>query len=341
MRRICGVLCGVVFVVLIFVISAGATETLRVSTWGGNYNKSYAATVGDFERRNDCKVEWVVGSCADFMVRARLGQLDVVTNDLAHSILGETEGLWLQLDEQKAPNMENLYTKARYSQHTVFTNVGDYAMAYNSRHIKEPPTSWDALWNPAYKNRVAIYYFGSTGTTSLMVLQAARNGGGLDNIEPGMSRMVELSKSGNLVGMIEAETQLVSLFELQEAWIGMLGTGRIKDLWDRGADFIKIVRPPEGTFPMISTINVVKSTKKPDLAMKFVDHVLGPENQQTFAVQNLYAPSVRNAVIPPDFKYKALLITGDAFDNLFIMDLYKANKLKPQWGEQFNRMVSK
>lgn len=333
-----------VFFISSIFIALGATATaddvLRVTTWGGNYQKSYEFTVGDFEKQNNCKVEWVVGSSADFVVKARMAQVDVVTTDLTNSIMGENEGLWLKLDESKVTNMKNLYDNAKYSPFTVFTNVGDYAMVYNSNHVKKAPESWDALWDPAYKNRVAIYYFGSTGCTSLMILQAVKNGGGIDNIDPGMKRMVELSKSGNLIGMIEAETQLVSLFELQEAWIGMLGTGRIKDLWDKGADFIKIVRPKEGTFPMISTMNVVKTTKNPDLSMKFVNHVLGPVTQKAFAERNLYAPSVKNVTIPDDFKYKPLLVTGEAFNKLFIPDLPKVGKLKGEWGERFNKMVS-
>lgn len=325
---------------LIWVGMAPASEVLRVTTWGGNYQKSYDVTVGDFEKENKCKVEWIVGSSADFMVKARMAQADVVTTDLTNAIMGETEGLWAKLDESKIPNMKHLYENAKHSPYTVFANVGDYALVYNSKMVKKAPTSWNALWDPAFKNRVAIYYFGSTGCTSLMILQAVQRGGSVDRIDPGLQRMVQLAKSGNLIGMVEAETQLVSLFELQEAWIGMLGTGRIKGLWDKGADYIKIVRPEEGTFPMITTISVVKTAKSPDLAMKFVNHVLGPANQKIFAERNLYAPSVNNVKISDDFKYRPLLVTGEAFNKLFIPDLVKVGKYKGQWGERFNKMMT-
>ena len=189
---------------LIWVGMAPAAEVLRVTTWGGSYQKSYDVTVGDFEKENKCKVEWVVGSSADFMVKARMAQADVVTTDLTNAIMGETEGLWAKLDESKIPNMKHLYENAKHSPYTVFANVGDYALVYNSKMVKKAPTSWNALWDPAFKNRVAIYYFGSTGCTSLMILQAVQRGGSVDRIDPGLQRMVQLAKSGNLIGMVIA-----------------------------------------------------------------------------------------------------------------------------------------
>ena len=311
---------------------------VRVTTWGGNYHKSYKVAAPDFEKKYKCRIRWVVGSTASFMVKARQRQVDVVTNNLANSIAGEKEKLWLKLDPSKIPNWKHLYGNAKYSPYTVFVNVGDYAMVYNSKRIKTKPDSWNALWDPKYKNRVATYYFESPGVLGLTIQQAQKRGGGMSNIKPGLERMAQLSKSGNLIGMLAVESQLVSLFQLEEAWIGMLATGRIKDLWDKGADFVKIVRPKEGTFPLITTANVVKTTRNPEMAMKFVNFMLGKKAQETFATRNLYAPTVKNAEIPDDFKYKDLLVRGKAFERLFVPDLVKLNEVKAKWREQFNRM---
>ena len=233
--------------------------------------------------------------------------------------------------------MANLYESAKYSKYTVFANVGDYALAYNSKHIKPPPTSWDDLWNPKYKNRVVTYYFQNSSTLGLMVMQAQKRGGSIDNIDPGLNRLVELYKSGNLIGMIKGESEMVSLYQLEEAWLGPLTLGRIKSLWDKGADFIKIVRPKEGTFGMITCLNVVKSTKKRDLAMKFVNHALGPECQEAYATRNLYSPTVSNAKIPPELK--GMLLSKEAVNRLFIPDWTAINKHKESWAERWDKMI--
>lgn len=323
---------------LILQDSALASDVVRVTTWGGNYKKTYEQTVHLFEKECNAKVEWEVGSCDAFQVKARLGQVDVATTDLVHSIDGEIEGLWAELDPNKIPNMANLVDIAKHSKYTVFANVGDYALVYNSKRIKKAPTSWDDLWDPAYKNRVAMYYFLNSGTLSLMIMQAEKRGGSVDNIDPGFQRLVDLYKSGNVLGMIKGESELVSLYELEEAWIGMLTGGRVKMLWDKGADFMKIVRPKEGTFGMITTLNVAKGAKNPDLAMKFINHALGPACQEAFAKNNLYAPTVTNASIPEGLK--AVLIPPEALNRLYIPDWIAVNKVKGGWSERWNKTIS-
>lgn len=320
-------------------ILAAESNVLRVTTWGGSYKNTYEKVIPLFEKEYNAKVDWEVGSSDAFQVKARLGQVDVVTTDLARSIDGEIEGLWAELDLKKIPNFANLYKIAKHSKYTVFANVGDYTLVYNSNKIKKAPTSWDDLWDPAYKNKVAMYYFLNSGTLSLMILHAQQRGGGVNNIDPGFNRLVDLYKSGNIIGMLKGESELVSLFELEEAWIGMLTSGRLKTLWDKGMDFLKIVRPKEGTFGMITTLNVVKTTKNPDLAMKFVNFCLGAECQEAYAKFNLYAPTVKNAKIPAELKN--ILLSGESIDNLFVPDWVAVNKIKAQWAERWDKTISK
>lgn len=315
--------------------------TLRVTTFGGNYQASYQINVAEFEEQANCRVEWVVGTIAEFREKLRLGQVDVVTADVGLAVQGEAEGLWLELDPARIPNMANLYDNAKFSAYSVFANVGDYALAYNSNKIATPPTSWDALWDPAYKDRVAMFQFDNISTIGLAIMQANKLGGSIDNITPGIEKVAELPNNGNALAMVSVESQLVSLFELEEAYIGVLTTGRFKELWDKGADFVKLVRPTEGTFPVITTLSVAKSTAQPDAAMKFVDHVLSKPVQETFALKNLYAPTVKNAEIPADFAYRDLLIVGDDFDRLFLPDQKKVSERRAEWREQFVRLTTR
>lgn len=314
---------------------------LRVTTWGGSYQATYESVAEAFEKANNCRIEWVVGSSPDHLIKARLGQVDVVTNTLLNSIAGEKEGLWAPLDPQKIPNMANLYDNAVYSDHTIFANVGDYVLAYNTDQISEPPTSWDALWNPDYRSAVVIYGIDHIPTLSLTVMEAEQNGGGIDNIEPGLNRMAELFKNGNLIGALDVESQMVSLFETGDAWIGMLATGRMRDLLSKGAENIAFVRPEEGTFPLISTINIHKDATDPDMAAKFVDYVLSPQVQVAFATRNLYAPTVKNAEVPEDTPYRDLLVMGDAFERLYLPDQEKITANKADWQQQLNQKIGR
>ena len=330
----------VIGVLLLSVFEALAAESnvIRVTTWGGSYKATYEKVVPLFEKEYDAKVEWHVGSNQSFMVQARMGQVDVVTNTILQSTEGEMEGLWAELDPKKISNMANLFKVAKHSKYTIYANVGPYNLIYNSKQIKTPPTSWDDLWNPAYKNRVILYPFHSVGTTCLFILAAQQKGGGIDNIEPGLNRLAELQKSGNLIGMPAGESEMISLYELEEAWIGPLTNGRVKDLWNKGASFMKIVRP-KPTFGMITSMNVVKTSKNLDLAMKFVNFVLSPPVQEAYAKFNLYAPTVNNAKVPPEVT--DLMLNEADMNRLFVVDWVAVNKVRAQWEERWNKMISK
>jgi putative spermidine/putrescine transport system substrate-binding protein len=318
--------------------TAAAQEVLRVTTWGGNYKATYESVVERFEKANNVKVEWIVGSTDSNHVKARQGQTDVATTDLLHSLAGEQEGLWVDLDPQLIPNLNDLYPIARRSKQTVFANVGDFVLAYNANRIKRAPTGWGDLWNPEYKNRVALYSFTASSTLSLIVLEAKKAGGSERNVEPGLKRLIDLHKSGNILALVAGESELVSLYELEEAWIGPLAVGRLKALWDKGAKHIKFVRPAEGTPGLITTLNVVKGSPKKELAMKFVNFALGKECQEAFAARNLYAPTLKTASIPRDLE--GLLISGNSVDKLFIPDWVYINSVKAQWKEQWDKAIS-
>lgn len=314
---------------------------LRVTTWGGSYQATYQAVAQKFEEEHNCRIEWVVGASPDHLIKARLGQVDVVTNTLLNSIAGEKEGLWQKLDPAKIPNMANLYPNAVHSPYTVFANVGDYVLAYNKDTVTTVPATWDELWKPEYKNRVVIYGIDHIPTLSLTVLQAEKNGGSIDNVEPGLDRMAELIKSGNLIGSLDVESQMVSLFETGDAWLGMLATGRMKELLSKGVTNVSFVRPEVGTFPLITSVNIHKDAKNSAMAAAFVNYILSSEVQVAFATRNLYAPTVKNAEIPDDFEFRDLLVLNDAFGRLYLPDQEKITANKAGWQQQLNQKATR
>lgn len=314
--------------------------TVRVSTWGGNYQKTYETIAPEFEKQYNCKVEFVIGVSQDFVVKARAGEVDVMTNTMVHSIAAEQEGLLMELDPAVIPNLANLYEAARYSKSIVWANVGDYALVYNSKYVTETPDTWDVMWDDKYRNRVGMWTIESQAAALIAVQQAVAHGGSFENIEPGLQRLADLVNKGNVVALTDAESQLVSLFEAEEAWLGPLTTGRIKDLWDRGLDHIKISRPKEGTFPVITAMSVIKTASNPEMAQKFIDFALGEVAQKAFAINNLYAPTNKTVTLPDDFALRDVLVQGEAFDNLFLVDFVELNKVRGQWQERYLRMVN-
>lgn len=320
-------------------VTAANACTVRVTTWGGSYQNTYERLVGEFEENENCKVQWVVGGSPDHLIKARLGQVDVATNTLLNSIAGEKEGLWMPLTEDQVPNMANLYERARFSDETIFVNVGDHMLVYNTDHITEEPQSWDIFWDPEYQQRVVIYGFLHEPTLGLAALQAEKNGGSIDDMEPGLKKMAELYTNGNLIGALDVESQIVSLLQTGDAWLAMLATGRIKELLDKGVTNVEATRPEEGTFPIITTMNVTKKANNPEMAMKFVDYVLSERWQKEFAVANLYGPTVSGVELPEDFEYEALLLNEEEFSRLYLPGPEKMSAQRSDWQNQLDRMI--
>ena len=328
----------IVFGMLLVTVSLAAEKkVLRVSTWGGMYQKCYEDSIGGFEKENNVEVEWVLGDMTVWNTKARLGQVDVVTSDLNHAVSGLEEDLWLPLDKSKIPNMAYIYDKAIFNEYTIWSNVGDYVIGYNANKISTIPTSWEDLWDDNYNQKVVLFSFEHTGTLNLLVQLAEKYGGGVDNIKPGFDKLVELYNKGNILAMVSGDAEGQSLLQLEEAWLGMICNGRVIDLQKKGADFVKIARPKEGTYGMISTVQVAKNTQEPELAMKFMNYVLSPECQEIFAEKTFYSPVVSNAKIPADLE--GILLSGEDIEKLYMPDWEKINEVKDQWIEDWMKLI--
>ena len=341
MRKLYVVFCLIVCSVFLLVGSGSQAQPteLNVATWGGSYRDSFDESIDYFEEKYNARVNFFIGDAPQMLVKARLGQVDVVISAVNFAIQGENEGLWAELDETKIPNMTNLYDEFKFSKYTVAKDFGDYVICYNDKYIDPPPTSWNDLWNPAYKNRVAMYQFLEESTLFLVLQQAQQHGGDVDNIKPGLDRLYELYQSGNLIGMVKSSAELQNLLRLEEAWIALLTNVRRKPLLDEGLDFIKVVRPEEGSFGWHSTINVVKQTKELDLAMKFVNYTLDPICQDIF-MDNSYSPTVRNAKdVPPELE--EVVVPKESIVKLFpsIDDCVKIVEYTEMWAKQWDEMI--
>jgi putative spermidine/putrescine transport system substrate-binding protein len=85
---------------------------------------------------------------------------------------------------------------------------GDYygtlAFEVNLDVVKTPPLDWADLLAPAFKGKVALAGDPRTANQAIMTIGAAAvaNGGGFDNVQPGLEFFDKLNKAGNFVPLI-------------------------------------------------------------------------------------------------------------------------------------------
>ena len=167
--------------------------------------------------------------------------------------------------------------------------LGTLGIAYNTRHVKETPKSWDDLKKPAFKGAFGIANPALSGTAYMSVavlsktfgwgyFEALRANGA--KMGKGSGQVVDDTASGDLLGSLAVD--YITL-----------------DKVDKGAN-LAMVFPPE-MLVIPSPIAIFKNTPNPDAAKKFVDFVLSKEGQTIIAEDGTLP--VRNDVKAPD-RYK-------------------------------------
>ncbi len=86
------------------------------------------------------------------------------------------------------------------------------AIGYNSKVVKDPPTSFKDLLKPDYKNQVALNGNPTQAGAAFAAVYAAAlaNGGSFNNIAPGITYFQKLSAEGNFVPVTGAESTVES-----------------------------------------------------------------------------------------------------------------------------------
>jgi spermidine/putrescine-binding protein len=165
----------VLFVMAVVVVgSTGQAEVdvLRLLIWEGHAPREHVASferlfVGERGRPVRLDISYVRGS-DDFYAAIRGKRVDVVMmthhhfNDERFNYI--KHGLLLPLDLANIPNFKHLtpslqeapHVKHEGSVYAVPVSQGPYGLVYNTERVAEPPTSWNALWDPRFKGAYVI-----------------------------------------------------------------------------------------------------------------------------------------------------------------------------------------
>lgn len=311
------------------------TRELVVAAFGGAYTDALKKNISTFEKANNVKVAFVPASGADALAKAAGREVDVIHADLAWGLRGEARGLFEKLNPAVVSNLGALYPKARFSEYGVITNFGQYGIAYNPKLVNATPTSWFDLFKPEYKGRVTTTGF-DAANIELLVLFAKLNGGSEDNIDPGFKKMAELGR--NISVFYSQHPQLLDLFRSGDVVMARWLRGRVDWANEKGVE-VKFAVPKEGALALVSTVHVVKGRPNTELAMKFVNHLLGKESQIEYAKALGYTPSRADL----DLKSQGLNVPygQDVIDALVMADWRKITPKMDAWKERWDKEIAR
>ena len=167
--------------------------------------------------------------------------------------------------------------------------LGTLGIAYNTRHIKEPPKTWDDIKKPAFKGAFGIANPALSGTAymSVAVISKTFGWGYFEALRANGARMGK--GSGQVVDDTASGDLLASLA------VDYITLDKI----DKGAT-LQLVYPPE-MLVIPSPVAIFKNSPNTDAAKKFVDFILSKEGQ-SIIVEDGTLPVRADVTVPERFK---------------------------------------
>jgi iron(III) transport system substrate-binding protein len=257
-----------------------------------------------FERATGTRVAVVQKATGEMLAQVKAERAnpkgDIWWAGAADAYLQATEeGL---LDEYRSPNVDQLYPWARRisdlsRNHVSGVYGGIIALGYNTEIVarkKLPvPKCWRDLANPAYKGELMLGNPNSSGTAYLMLATLVQVFGEDDafrllrDIHPNVNQYAR-SGIGPMTAVTRGETALGST----------VLHGVINEIV-RGFP-VEPVLPCEGVGYEVGSVAIVKGTRNPAAARRFVDWSLSLDGQKVGLDVKEYAiPTNRSVPLPP------------------------------------------
>lgn len=316
---------------------------LVVSTWGFNMDLIEENLTKPFEEMYGVDVIYETGNNADrftkLAARKDNPNVDVVhfAGNWAHR--ASEEGLLQPYDPLKMDNLGALYTWAGDplgNQHAVGYAVISYGLAYRTDQAESEFTSWNDLSNPEFDGYVSIPDITTTFGPATVVMMAAANGGGINNVEPGWEALEELSD--NLVTIYRRSSELVSLIQQEEVWAAPYTSFSWGSIDAIGLPIEPII-PEEGLVGSMSMAGIVNGTDKVDLAHEYLNWILAVDVQESQALDLVDSPTNMDVRVPDEVAGQ--LTYGDEIINsLVFLDEAELAERQEAWVERWNEIFS-
>jgi spermidine/putrescine-binding protein len=277
--------------------------TLNLLVWEGYADPSF---VEAFEQEQHCKVSAsYMGSSDELVAKLRggsAGNYDVISpsSDVATSIA--EAGLAAPLDLSKIPSYTQLsaqlttlpLVRMKNQVYGVPFMWGPNPIIYDTTVFKEPPDSWNVLWDSKYKGKISVWDDLSTVYMAAQVLGFDKPDPSRlynltdDQLEAVKKKLLELKP--NVRKMWSTGGELTNLFENHEVVIAMgwpLNTADLKQAKFPAGETI----PKENTTGWIDHLMITAGSDNKDLAYQFIEYMVEAKTQKMVTDKTHYVPA--------------------------------------------------
>jgi putative spermidine/putrescine transport system substrate-binding protein len=278
-----------------------AESNVVVGTWGGDYENLLQKFIEPMVAKDGIKVIYETGNAPARKAKlkaernSRRGSMDVAFLSDLDMYDVSTAGVLMPVTAQAVPDLVNVIDtfKTPYSIPHIFSAMG---IVYNKEKFDTPPKSLQALLDPKYKGRVGFSDILYSSNTLFVGLSA---GGAVDSFEPGQAFLGKIK--ANKPKVYPSNEAVAAAFKSGEIWMACMWKARALQWRDAGLP-LEFVIPEEGAIPVTFEAAVAKNSRNQENARKYMNALLDPAGQIQFARVMGYAPTVKNAVLPPDLQ---------------------------------------
>lgn len=281
-------------------------KELNIFNWSEYLPQSI---IDQFEKEYGVKVNYdTYSSNEELLSKLMAGgtQYDlIVPSDYMVDIMIK-QGLLAPLDKNNIPNLKNLDPQFlnqyfdpgnKYSVPYMWGTVG---ITYNKAKVKNPPTSWADLWNPAYRGRVVML------NDSREVIGAALQLLGYSKNETDPAKLAQAkAKLKELLPNVKSfdSDSPKTLFLNGEVWIGQTWSGEAALAYQENPD-IGYVLPKEGGGRFLDSMAIPKGAPHKYTAEVFINFLLRPEISAELSKAFPYGNPNKAAleILPEDLK---------------------------------------
>jgi putative spermidine/putrescine transport system substrate-binding protein len=326
--------------------AATQTKELVVAAWGDPYEAGWRkALVPAFEKKYGVKITWVQGFSTQTLAKLRAQkdnpQIDVAMMDDGPHRQAATLGLVERIDRSKLSNARDLYDVAfEPEDYGIGFAVAGYGLYYNTKAFADnkwaPPTSWLDLFRPEFKGKVSVHNIGNANGMFLLLALNKIAGGTESNVEPGFAKLKELVPH---VVTFDKFGETPTLIQQGSAVIGTWNIDRVVNLAATGVP-VKFVYPKEGIWGIKEVITIVKGRPNQDLAYKFIDMILSPEEQVNTA-KFIGLGSLHKQAKLDDETAGKVIYGPEAIAKMTIPNWQVVNANRAAWTERWNKEIER
>ncbi len=262
--------------------------------------------------------------------------LDVIVLDDPTGLVAVSRGLVQPIPAEKVPNGQDVPAKLHVNQGITqtFQLIG---LMYNTKRVQPAPRSWDDLWNPKYRGRVAIIGPDSSLGVAWMVSIAKSRGGSEDDLEPAWKALNDLVP--NLATIPRAPGSLVPLMEQGQVDIAVGYLAIVQPVRTRGGD-VALAKPAEGWSVVLNVAHIVDNSPNAGLAAAYINAMMDPAIQAKLSGPPAFQFPT-NAKVPYQGEIQNYVRGPDELLSMITTDWTKINPQRPAIIDRFNRDVRK